>query len=102
MMNFHDARALAIANGGPLWAAEGLRGTYYVSPDGYETADVWILVDGAEEYLLGGDEDYVPMDKPVTVVFKRSGELVRISSLEARPLLRDAADVHDPDPTPPA
>lgn len=100
MIDFHAARIAAAVSGAPRFATEGLRGTYYVSPDGWENLDVFVIADGAAEYLRDGDEDYVPMDKPMTVVFKTTGEVVYLDRLAARGLLASCVEVHDPDPTP--
>ncbi|WNO25827.1 hypothetical protein SEA_ALTADENA_5 [Arthrobacter phage Altadena] len=100
MLDFHAARVAAAVSGAPLFAAEGLRGTYYVSPDGYETPEVFIVLDGAAEDLRDGDEDYVAYDKPATIVFKRSGDVAYMAPMEIRGLVASATECHDPDPTP--
>ncbi|UAW09364.1 hypothetical protein SEA_KLEVEY_5 [Arthrobacter phage Klevey] len=100
MISLHDARLAAAASGAPLFAAEGLRGTYAVSPDAYETPDVYVIVDGAREAVIDGDLDYEPMDKPLTVVVKATGEVLYLPVLENRSVLEVAVEVHDPDPTP--
>ncbi|WBF78973.1 hypothetical protein SEA_BOLT007_5 [Arthrobacter phage Bolt007] len=100
MISLHDARLAAAASGAPLFAAEGLRGTYAVSPDAYETPDVYVIVDGAREAVIDGLDEYHPMDKPLTVVVKATGEVLYVPVLESGDLLDVATDVHDPDPTP--
>lgn len=100
MTTLHEARLLAAASGAPLFAAEGLRGTYAVSPDALETEDVFIILDGAREAVIDGDPDFEPMDKPMTVVVKATGEVLYVPVLPNRGLLAVAIDVHDPDPTP--
>ena len=100
MIDFHAARIAAAVSGAPGFATEGLRGTYYVSPDGWETPDAYIIADGAAEFLRDGDEDYCPMDKPRTIVLKATGEVVYLDALASVGIFRNALEVHDPDPTP--
>lgn len=101
MIDFHAARLAAAVAGAPRFAEEGLRGTYWVSPDGYETPDVFVVVDGAAEDLRDGDREFRPMDVPATIVFKTSGDIAYIPG-EDLPgeFWAEAREVHDADPTP--
>lgn len=86
---FEQAREIAAARNAPAWRDLGNRGEYMVAPYGYENADAWLIVDGAREYLVDGDDSFEVMDKPLTLVMKDSGELFTMQYLE-NPELIDA------------
>lgn len=100
MIDFHAARVAAAASGAPRFAEERLDGTYWVAPDGLETGDAYVVRDGAAEWLRDGDEDYLALDMPITVVSKSSGAVMYVEHLDSGDLLEVATPVHDPDPTP--
>ena len=90
---FSEAMEIVRAYGGALWDAAGYRGTYYVSPEGYEDDEKYLVIDGAREDLLDDDLDYAPMDKTALLVMKGSGLVVEATGLEASIALEDMQPV---------
>lgn len=86
---FPEAMEIVRAYGGALWEAAGYRGTYYVSPEGYEDDEKFLVLDGAREDLVDDDPDYAPMDKTALFVMKGSGLVVEATGLEASTALED-------------
>lgn len=58
------------------------RGTYMVAKYGLESHRYWLCFDGAQEYLEGGDHDFLPIGAPVPYVDKLTGELVELTQVE--------------------
>lgn len=91
--SYADAAKIARPVGVAAWAERNLLGEYYISPDGYETDAVFIIIDGAREELVGGDESFVAMDKPVLIVDKATGLVAEVDGLTASALMEDAREV---------
>ena len=92
---FEQARELARARNAPAWKDLGNRGEYMVAPYGYENADAWLIVDGAREYIEGGDDDFEVLDKPLTLVTKATGEVFTMNYLENPDLIDAMTPVGD-------
>lgn len=90
---FEQARQLAQEINAPAWRDLKNPGEYMVAPWGYEDADAWLVVDGAREYLEGGDDDFEVLDKPLSLVMKDTGELFHIQYLEAQDRVDRMTDV---------
>lgn len=90
---FAEAMEIVRAYGGALWESAGYPGTYYVSPEGYEDDEKYLVIDGAREDLVLGDLDYAPMDKTALFVMKGSGIVVEATGLEASTALEDMRPV---------
>jgi hypothetical protein len=57
-------------------------GTYFVSPDGYEDAQAFLVTVGAKEALIDGDTDYVVLGDPLILVDKLTGTVSFLSELD--------------------
>lgn len=93
---FEQARQLAQEINAPAWRDLKNPGEYMVAPYGYEDAEAYLIVDGAREYLEGGDDDFEVLDKPLTMVMKDTGELFHVQYLEAEArvdLMTDVGEV---------
>jgi hypothetical protein len=82
-ISFEQARELALKANAPAWRDLGNKGRYMVAPWGYEDADAWLIVDGAAELLIDHDYSFDVMDKPITLVMKATGEVLRVQYLQA-------------------
>lgn len=91
--SYADAARIARPIGRAYWEERNLLGEYYISPDGHETDDVFVIIDGAREDLVGGDESFVPMDKPVLLVDKATGLVASVDGATASDLIDEAREV---------
>lgn len=83
MVSFADARRIAAELLAPSWPEQ--LGSFYVSEDGYEDADAYLMTYGAREWLVGRDERFMDWDTPAVFVRKNDGTLIsmpRISCLD--------------------
>jgi hypothetical protein len=80
MLTFAEARALVAAELAPGWPSR--LGTFHVRPTGYEDDRAWLVVVGAREWLVDGDEDFVVFDAPAILVDKRTGRIERLVVIE--------------------
>lgn len=77
MVTFSEARTSVLGHISRTW--DGTPGTPYVDPEGYADADDFLVVWGAEEYLAGGDSDYLLMTGTAIFVSRESGEIREVS-----------------------
>lgn len=68
---YADAMSVVRAEIAPLWG--DTRGTFYVSPNGYEDATSYFVPWGAREYLVDGDRSFVLLNGSATFVDKITG-----------------------------
>jgi hypothetical protein len=73
MITFAQAREAVEAVFRPQWNDE--LGHLVTLPSGFETPDHWIVVAGAREALVEGDEGFQLMDPPVPMVNKQTGQV---------------------------
>jgi hypothetical protein len=73
-VSFEQARRIAYDRNITGWQAAGHKGDYMVAAYGFENERVWLIIDGAREYLEDEDYHYVPTGRPVTLVDKVTGE----------------------------
>jgi hypothetical protein len=87
---YADAMGVVRAEIAPLWG--DTRGTFYVSPDGYEDATSYFVPWGAREWLVDHDPSYILLNGSATFVDKITGfvevttyiaEIDRIEAMEA-------------------
>lgn len=83
MVSFEEARGLVTEVNAPAWRDLGNRGEYMVADYGFESPEYWLVIEGARELIEGGDESFVVMDQPLTLVSKRDGSLVSVVYLDA-------------------
>lgn len=81
MINFEQARQIALHRLGPRWAADECV-EYSVADYGYEDDAAWMLIDGGRRYVVDGDPDCVLVGKPCTLMIKQTGEISFPSYLE--------------------
>ncbi|QIN94334.1 hypothetical protein SEA_ABBA_5 [Arthrobacter phage Abba] len=79
---FEQARKIASELNAPAWRDLGNRGEYMTADYGYENADAWLIVEGAREYIEGGDDSFVILDQPLTLVMKATGDVVSVQYLD--------------------
>ena len=72
-LTYADAMAIVDANYRPLWG--GSFGTFYVSPEGEEDDEAFLVPWGAREYLVDDDLNYLLINNTVTLVMKATGEI---------------------------
>lgn len=77
MIGFDRARAIAVSAVEGSWPRTN--GTLYASMDGFEDESDWIVVLGAEEWLVDEDPSFIILDSPLVVVNKKTGRY-RIST----------------------
>jgi hypothetical protein len=70
-ISFHEARQIAELKLRPEWNL----GTFHVHREGYDVGDEWIVIVGAEEWLVGNDQEFMEWDAPVRYISKRTGAL---------------------------
>ena len=85
MLTFETARQLVDAAERPRWSP--IDGVFYVSRAGFETPDVYVVDWGPREAIVDGDSDFLWMDKPLTIVDKRTAEITFAQSLDSFPLM---------------
>jgi hypothetical protein len=68
-ISFHEARQIAELKLRPEWNL----GTFHVFREGYDLEDEWVVIVGAEEWLVGNDQEFMEWDAPVRYVNKRTG-----------------------------
>lgn len=90
---YADAAKIARPIGARIWEERNLLGEYYISPDGYETDAVFIIIDGAREDLVEDKDGYLVMDKDVLLVDKASGLVAVVDGVTASALLDEAREV---------
>ena len=76
-VTFSDARSAVLVYIVETW--DGTPGTPYVSSKGYADAEDFLVVWGAEEYLVGGDTAYVLLSGVAIFVSRDSGELREVA-----------------------
>uniref|UniRef100_UPI003F49682B hypothetical protein n=1 Tax=Paenarthrobacter ureafaciens TaxID=37931 RepID=UPI003F49682B len=75
-ISFEQAREIVRALNEPHWITDGAHGTYTVADYGYEDADRFLIMDGAREYLVDGNPDFVLLSSGVNIVDKATGEVL--------------------------
>jgi len=81
MVTFEEARRLVEADMRKHWQRS--QGTLVVLPEGFEDAESWHVIAGAQEYLLDDDSDFVLFDAPALLVSKDTGKIERLTVLES-------------------
>lgn len=68
-ITFDDARARVRAKVSPGWT----NGTLYVSPDGFEDAEGYLVNFGAREWFVDHDHDFADISNTATIVDRLTG-----------------------------
>lgn len=76
MVTFEEARATVDHALRPGWPRDG--GTFVVLPYGWEDDRAWLVIAGAREALVDGDDSFSVMDAPALLVDKATGQLERL------------------------
>lgn len=95
MITFEQARAKVRALNEPTWEDQNMPGTYMVAEYGWEDADAFLVVDGAKECLVDGDDEYLVMDAPVMFVDKATGTVLEANALEVMDRFLDMTPIGD-------
>jgi hypothetical protein len=77
MLSFTEARDRATEQLAPDWGERP--GTFYVAPWGFQDAEDYLVIVGAQEFIEGLDTSYVSYDDLVTYVDKDTGEVTTSS-----------------------
>ncbi|AYD81500.1 immunity protein [Arthrobacter phage KBurrousTX] len=77
---FEEARAIVLDQNREGWE-EDHEGTFTVAAYGWEDEDAFLVVQGASEWLVDGDESYSVMDAPAVFVSKESGTILEADYL---------------------
>jgi len=86
MVTFERARVIVEAYEAATWRADR-DGTLYVAPGGYEDAEGYLVIVGARELLVDGDQDYLTLDDRAVTVEKATGEVFELDALRDAPRL---------------
>lgn len=81
MVTFEEARRRVEADLRKNWQRS--QGTLVVLPEGFEDAESWHVIAGAQEYLLEDDADFALLNAPVLLVSKTTGKIERLIALES-------------------
>lgn len=74
MISFDDARRIVEEAG----INRPDRGTYYVSPDGFEDAEAYNVLAGAREWIVDRSENFLPRPGGTEIlVSKKTGKITR-------------------------
>lgn len=77
-VSFEDARQIvAKARRG----AERNHGSYMIAAYGYESPQHWLVIDGAREWIVDNDPDFLYLGPGPLLVDKFTGELTELPSL---------------------
>lgn len=80
MLTFHEAREVVKKAEGGLWADK--HGTFYVSDEGFQDKKHYLVVFGAEEWLIDQDPSYMEMDADIALVSRKDGKLTIATYLD--------------------
>ena len=81
-ISFEQAREIIRALNEPNWITDGAHGTYTVADYGYEDAGRFLIMDGAREYLVDRNPDFLLYGFGVNIVDKATGEVLYWSYLD--------------------
>lgn len=80
MIDFDKAREIAYKVTEPEWPKNN--GTLFASMEGREDRTHWLVVLGAEEWIIDEDPDYITMDAPYVLVNKQTGKATSTTYLD--------------------
>lgn len=72
MIEFTEAALIALVEIEPMW--RNMRGHLYISSDGLEDDDWYVVYYGAREWFFDMDIRYMTLDQPLAFVNKHTGE----------------------------
>jgi hypothetical protein len=93
MITFEQARAAVAAVNEPAWEDDHMPGTYMVAGYGWEDAGAFLVIDGAKEFLVDGNDEYEVMDAPAVFVDKATGTVMEAVFLEVQDRIMAMAPV---------
>ena len=80
MTTFKQAMQIAKEHAAETWLPSD--GTLYVDPEGYEDGTAYLVIIGARECLVDGDDNYLMLDDRALIVDKDTGELTELDALK--------------------
>lgn len=80
-LTFEDARQAVQDAMLPAWDGPG---TFHIALNGYEDATSYLVVAGAEEWLVGGNPDFAVVGDPVLLVDKSTGAITEHPEVDFR------------------
>jgi hypothetical protein len=92
---FEQARAAVKAQNGPAWEDQDMKGTYMVAEYGKEDDELFLVIDGAKEAMVGNDPAYIVMDQPAMFVHKETGVVMEAVFLEVADRIQAMTEVGD-------
>jgi hypothetical protein len=95
MITFEQARKAVKTVNEPAWEDQDMKGTYMVAPYGKEDDQFFLVIDGAEEAMVGNDPDFIVMDQPAMLVDKETGQVFEAVFLEVADRIQAMTEVGD-------